>query len=92
MVVKSHGPRRRTRAKFRGGLKLTVNRFVREFPVGSKVALITDPASHHGMPFRRFYGLTGTVMEKKGRSYIVQIKDSNKLKKVIVTPEHLKAV
>ncbi|MEM5804860.1 MAG: 50S ribosomal protein L21e [Candidatus Aenigmatarchaeota archaeon] len=92
MVVKSHGPRRRTRAKLRGGLKLTVNRYVSDFPIGSKVVLVTDPASHRGMPFRRFYGLTGTVMEKRGRSFIVQIKDSNKLKKIAVRPEHLKAL
>lgn len=89
---KSHGPRRRTREKFRRTTKLTVNQYLKEFKMGDRVAIKIESASQSGMPFRRFYGLTGVVIGKRGRSYIVQIKDGGKTKKVISKPEHLKKV
>ena len=92
MVTKSKGPRKRTREKFRGTEKFTVNRMVKEFAVGSKVAIVIDSSSQRGMPFRRFQGLTGTVQGKRGRSFVVQIRDGEKLKKIIARPEHLKAL
>lgn len=92
MVAKSHGPRRRTREKFRKFRRNTISRALRNFEVGSNVALVIDSSVHKGMPFRRFQGLTGKVLGKRGRSFIVQIKDGDKVKKVISRPEHLKAV
>jgi large subunit ribosomal protein L21e len=92
MVVKSHGPHRRTREKFRGPSKLTPNLFVREFPEGTAVALDIRSNSPKGQPFRRFQGLTGKIIGRRGRAYIVAVKDGNKLKAIIASPEHLKAV
>lgn len=92
MVVKSHGPRRKTRDKFTGPAKLTVNRMVQKFDEGQKVALVISSNSQRGMPFRRFHGITGTVLEKRGRAYVVEIYDQNCKKIVIARPEHLKSV
>lgn len=92
MVLKSHGPRRKTRDKFTGPSKLTVNKMVQNFAEGQKVALIISSNSQRGMPFRRFHGITGTVLEKRGRAYVVEIFDQNLKKKVIARPEHLKSV
>lgn len=92
MVSKSHGPRRRTREKFRKTRRATVNQFLREFKVGETVAICVESSSTQGMPFRRFQGLTGKVIGQRGRAYIVEIYDGNKLKKVIADPEHLKSV
>jgi len=91
MVSKSHGPRRRTREKFRKTTRMTVNQFVREFAEGSHVAIDIESGSHAGMPFRRFQGLTGTVTGRRGRAYIIQISDGDKTKTIISNPEHLKA-
>jgi len=91
MVVKSHGPHRRTREKFRRTGKIPINRFIKNFIVGDRVIINIESASSHGMPFKRFQGLSGKILEKRGRSYLVEIKDGNKLKTVIATPEHLKA-
>jgi large subunit ribosomal protein L21e len=44
------------------------------------------------MPHPRFKGKTGRIIEKRGKSYIVQILDGNKAKKLIARPEHLKAI
>jgi large subunit ribosomal protein L21e len=44
------------------------------------------------MPFKRFFGRTGTVIDKRGKSYIIKIKDGKKEKNIISRPEHLKAI
>lgn len=92
MVVKSKGPRRRTREKFRGPEKLTVNRLIRKFAVGQSVSLKVSSNSQKGMPFKRFHGLTGKVVAQRGRAYVVEIHDINKKKLVIARPEHIRPV
>lgn len=92
MVVKSHGPRRRTREKFRKTKHVNVNQFLKKFSKGDKVAIKIESSSQKGMPFKRFQGLTGNIIGKRGRAYIVEIKDGNKIKKIIANPEHLKAI
>ena len=92
MVVKSHGKHRRTREKLRKTRRITVNQYFRKFDIGDVVAIRIESASARSMPHRRFQGITGKITGKKGRAYLVQIKDSGKLKTVIATPEHLKVV
>jgi large subunit ribosomal protein L21e len=70
---------------------MTVTQFVREFKIGSAVAIDIDSGSQKGMPFRRFQGLTGKILRKQGRAYVVEIFDGQKSKKVIALPEHLRA-
>ncbi|MCS7105748.1 MAG: 50S ribosomal protein L21e, partial [Candidatus Aenigmarchaeota archaeon] len=57
-----------------------------------KVVIAQEPSSHSGMPHPRFKGRIGKVIGKRGKSYIVEITDGNKVKKIISKPEHLKAV
>lgn len=90
MVAKSHGPRRRTREKFRKTTRMTVDQFVRGFAEGSRVAIDIESGSSSGQPFRRFQGLTGTVLGRRGRAYIIQLSDGGKTKKIIANPEHLR--
>lgn len=92
MVVKSHGARRRTREKFRSPDKLTVNKLIRHFSIGQSVALKVSSNSQGGVPFRRFHGKTGKIVEQRGRAYVVEINDINKKKLVISRPEHIRAV
>ena len=92
MVVKSHGPRRRTREKFRRSVRTSINEFLKEFEIGDKVVIDINSSSEGGMPFRRFQGLCGEVVDKRGRAYVLEIKDGDKTKKVIANPEHLKKV
>jgi large subunit ribosomal protein L21e len=92
MVVKSHGPRRRTREKFRRTERVSVNSFIRKFNVGDRVVIDIVSSSLNGIPFKRFQGLSGKVIEKRGRAYLIEIKDGDKIKKILANPEHLKAV
>jgi large subunit ribosomal protein L21e len=93
MVVKSHGRKAKTRSKLRKSPrdKFTVTKYLRKFEIGSYVAIVIDPSSY-SQPFRRFHGLTGKVIGKRGRAYIVEIRDGRKRKQVITTPENLKPI
>jgi large subunit ribosomal protein L21e len=90
MVVKSHGPRKRTREKFRKRGRVTVNTLIKNFDLGARVVIDIESSSLSGMPFKRFQGLSGKIVGRRGRAYMVEIKDKNMVKKVIAKPEHLK--
>ncbi len=93
MVRKSKGFRSRTRKKLKQKLKKpTITKFLQKFEVGEKVLIHPEPSSHRGMPFPRFKGKVGEVIEKRGECYMVKVRDGDKEKKVIVAPEHLRRV
>jgi len=91
-MVKSHGKHRRTRELFRKITKMTVNKFLKKFETGDRVAIVIESSSSAGQPFKRFQGKTGKIVGTRGRSYWVEFKDGNKVKKIITRPEHLKAL
>ncbi|MCL5680582.1 MAG: 50S ribosomal protein L21e [Candidatus Thermoplasmatota archaeon] len=90
----SHGSRAKTRYKMRKKLgesgPIPVNRLVKVFEVGDRVAIDIEPSYHNGMPFKRFQGKTGIIEEMRGSAYIVKLNDQNKEKLVISHPVHLK--
>lgn len=92
MVVKSHGPHRKTREKFRRTGLTPMNMYIKQFNVGERVVINVNSSSQRGMPFKRFQGLSGEVLEKRGNGYLLKIKDGNKTKKIIANPEHLKKI
>lgn len=94
MTKKSRGFRAKTRFKLRQKVayRPPITKFLKEFEKNQAVVIVQEPASQRGMPHPRFKGKTGTIIEKRGKSYIVQILDGNKAKKLIARPEHLKAI
>jgi len=94
MVTRIGGFRRRTRNKFRKHAKnkgkISLTRYFQEFKKGDIVHLGVEPAVQKGMYNPRFFGKSGTILEKRGRCYEVAIKDSGKEKVLIVHPVHLK--
>ncbi|MEM1619951.1 MAG: 50S ribosomal protein L21e [Fervidicoccaceae archaeon] len=95
MVKPSKGTRHRTRkllrksVRERGGVP-PLSLLMIEYKVGDKVALIANPAIHAGMPHRRYHGLTGTVVGRRGRAYEVKVELGGKKKILFVRPEHLR--
>ena len=69
-----------------------LTRTMQTFDVGEKVNIVLDPSVHGGQPHFRFHGKTGTVLGMQGRAYLIKMKMGNKLKSIIVFPEHLKKV
>ncbi|MEM5815243.1 MAG: 50S ribosomal protein L21e [Candidatus Aenigmatarchaeota archaeon] len=94
MVKKSQGFRVKTRKKLKreARYRTPITKFLQDFEIGNKVAIVQEPSSFKGMPFSRFRGLVGEVIEKRGRAYVVKVKIGNKIKKVICRPEHLKLI
>ncbi len=90
----SKGPRRRTRKKLQKrarerGLSPITRRFV-EYEDGDTASIVIDPSVHKGQPHHRFHGLTGRILEKRGRAYLLEVRTGNRRKQVIVRPEHLR--
>lgn len=96
MPVRSKGLRSKTRhlllkdPRARG--VLPPNRVLREFPVGSNVAVKMEPSQHKGMTHKRFQGLTGRVEGKQGDAFVVKVYHGDKLKTLVVRAEHLQPI
>ena len=94
MVRKSRGFKSGTRKKLRqkSAVRPAITKFLQEFKMNQKVVILPEPSSAAGMPHPRFKGKSGKIIDKRGKSYIVEILDGNKVKKLICRPEHLKAI
>ncbi len=92
MAKSSMGFRTGTRRKFRKKHreKFTVESFLQGFKEGDKVIIDIDPSSQKSMPHYRYQGAVGTVKEKRGRGYVVNVKLGNKIMELTTKPEHLR--
>lgn len=88
------GFRRKTRHKlaknFRNKGKISLTRYFQTFNEGDMVCLVAEPAIQEGMYFPRYHGLAGTIKNKRGKCYEVEINDHKMKKILIVHPVHLK--
>lgn len=91
---KSKGPRRKSRSvltkKVRERGKLGLSRLLAKYEVGDKVVINIDSAIHKGMPHKRFQGKVATIVEKRGRAYILEIPQRKTVKTIVATPEHIR--
>jgi len=71
--------------------KLQLSRYFQELDEGDIVAISREPAVNTDVQ-KRFQGTTGIVEGKRGRAYIVRIKDGNKEKRILIAPIHLKKI
>ncbi|WRQ72903.1 MAG: 50S ribosomal protein L21e [Methanosarcinales archaeon Met12] len=93
-MQKSHGERRKTRHKLKKSTRekgiSPISRAIQEFVIGQNVHISIDPSIHKGMPHPKFHGRTATVMGQRGRAYLLEVRDGNMMKDIIVCPQHLK--
>lgn len=96
MPIRSKGLRSKTRGVFskrpRDRGNPSPNTVLRDFPVGTRVAIVMDPAQQKGMVHKRFQGQTGVVSGKQGDAFVVEITHGNKPKQLVVRAEHLKTI
>jgi ribosomal protein L21E len=89
MVKPSKGTLSGRTRQLRGKSRVSVAQFVSTFNVGDQV--IIDPKTNpKGMPHLRYANRHGIVVDRRGKSYIVEVKDFKKKKQLIVGPVHLK--
>ncbi|TFG05996.1 MAG: 50S ribosomal protein L21e [Promethearchaeota archaeon] len=95
MVRKSHGYKsRHSRNIFRKKVRQkgmpSLGRYLINYQVGNKIDLIIDPSVHKGQPHFKYHGRTGTIIEKRGKAYVVQLKVGGKNFYIISRPEHMR--
>src|SRR5205807_10519381 len=92
MVKASKGIMEKTRQKFRRGPRQRglspITRSFQTFDVGAKVTIVIDTSVQKGWPHHRFHGMTGTVVERCGAAFVVDVRFGGRIKKAIVRPEH----
>jgi large subunit ribosomal protein L21e len=71
--------------------KLQFSRYFQELSEGDFVAISREQSVPVNFE-KRYQGITGIVDGKRGRSYIVKIKDGNKEKRILIEPIHLKKI
>jgi large subunit ribosomal protein L21e len=83
------GTRRLLKKKPRERGKIKLSKLLFEYQLGSQVVIKIDPSVQKGMPHRRYHGKVGTIIEKRGRSYVLSVTQGDATKEIIVRPEHL---
>ena len=83
------GARRLLTKKPRERGKIRLSKLLQQYSPGSQVVIKIDSSVHKGMPHKRFHGRIGTVIAKRGRSYVVSVSQGNAVKEIIARPEHL---
>jgi large subunit ribosomal protein L21e len=71
--------------------KLQLSRYFQELKIGDFVAISRERTIASYFP-KRLQGITGEVEGKRGKSYLIKIKDGNKEKRLLIEPIHLKKI
>ena len=80
---------RRKLVRTRG--KLRFSRYFQKLEKGDSVAIVRESAVKSNFPVR-LQGKTGLIETKRGRAYMVKIKDCNKEKRFLIEPIHLRKI
>ncbi len=60
-----------------------------EYEPDSQVIIKMDSSVQKSLPHKRFHGKIGTVVEKRGRGYVIRVSKGDAVKEIIVRSEHL---
>lgn len=71
--------------------KLQLSRYFQKLKQGDSVAVVKEPAVNSSFP-KRLQGRTGVIESKRGKAYLVKIKDQAKEKRFLIEPIHLKKI
>jgi large subunit ribosomal protein L21e len=68
--------------------QLSVRSIIKQFSIGDKVAIVPK-GNFRDIPHPRYRGTIGTVLEKRGSAYVVEVKAINSKRTLIVPARHL---
>ncbi len=71
--------------------KLALSKYFQNLKKGDAVAVVVERSVRINFP-ERLQGRTGFVEDKRGKAYVVKIKDQQKEKEYIIEPIHLKKI
>ena len=69
--------------------KPKISKILHEYQPGTQVIIRMDSSVQKSMPHKRFHGKIGTVVEKRGRGYVLSVPQGNSVKEIIVRSEHI---
>ena len=71
--------------------KISLSRYFQKFKENDTVAVTREASLKASFP-ERLQGRTGKIKGKRGKVYIVKIKDQKKEKEFLIAPSHLKKI
>ncbi len=71
--------------------KIPLSRYFQKFVDGDSVTVVKEMSIPSNFPVR-LQGRTGVIENKRGRNYMVKIKDQAKEKQFLIAPVHLKKI
>ncbi|KKL64656.1 hypothetical protein LCGC14_2162830 [marine sediment metagenome] len=71
--------------------KIRLSRYFQEMKKGDFVAIVREPSVQSSFPVR-IQGRTGKVESRRGKAYMINLRDQNKEKKFLIEPIHLKKI
>ncbi len=89
MTERSHGlfvGRTRHLARHHKPSRLGLTKQIKSFNIGEKVVIV-QKGNFRNIPHPRYRGRVGTVIEKRGSSYVVEIKLTPSTSRKIVVPQ-----
>ena len=69
--------------------KPNIGKILQDYAPGSQVIIKMDSSTQKSMPHKRFHGKIGTIVDKRGRGYVVSVPQGNAIKEIITRSEHL---
>ena len=93
-MATSNGPKHCTRYKLKNSIRergiILTSRAIQKFEIGQMVHIDINASIQKGYPSPKFQGSTCKVIGKKGRAYVLIVKDGKSKKEITVLPQHLK--
>jgi len=71
--------------------KIQLSRYFQKLNEGDNVAVVREMSIKASFP-KRLQGRTGIIESKRGKAYMIKIKDIKKDKKFLIEPIHLKKI
>jgi len=83
------GTRRLSKKKPRESGKPRISKLLQDYTIGSQVIIKLDSSVQKSLPHKRYQGKIGTVLDKRGRGYVVSVSQGDAIREIIVRSEHL---
>ncbi|MCL4400754.1 MAG: 50S ribosomal protein L21e [Candidatus Parvarchaeota archaeon] len=94
MSITGRGAHKRSRRRLALRVKdkgqIDLKKALQTFNLGDKVIIDPSPYFQKNIPHRRFFGINGTVLQKKGKAYTIEVMQGKMCKMVDMLPIHLK--
>ncbi len=83
------GTRRLSKKNPRESGKPKISKLLQEYMPGSHVIIKMDSSVQKSLPHKRYHGKIGTILDKRGRGYVVSVGQGDAIREIIVRSEHL---